>query len=127
MGIKKTLSSIVLAGALAFGNVGCDNKKTETLVKVDITGEVLNENYREGFSSFSEATMSKYSFTLETEYGRKTIEIVDGDGRRKESVDSFINIGDRLKISVPENEVASNSWRYTSGNFFRYFKILEKE
>ena len=121
----KILRNILFAGMLSLSFLSCHPEET-----VELTGTVVSENYQKG-EGF--AKRNQYSFAINTEYGRKVIEIIDNSDDSimphqmysKESADSLITLGSKIKINVNKRQIGSNSFRFNVDDFFRAVKLEE--
>ncbi len=130
----KTIRNILLAGALSL-LVGCSdsalmkqvNRIFEKSEQIELTGTVISENYQKG-EGF--AKKNQYSFVINTEYGKKVIEIRDDSDDilthqiyTKESADSLINIGDKVTINLYKQQLDPNSLNFKVDDFLKNVKI----
>ena len=106
--MRKTLATLALASTLVF--IGsCKKKITEESTTIQgteesttIQGTVFSERYMPGSAGASSIIMeSRYSFSLDTEKGRKAFEVSDeGILPKKESIDAMIEPGTRVEVQI---------------------------
>ena len=97
--MRKTLATLALASTLVF--IGsCKKKITEE--STTIQGTVFSERYMPGSAGARSIIMeSRYSFSLDTEKGRKAFEVSDeGILPKKESIDAMIEPGTRVEVQI---------------------------
>ena len=76
-----------------------------------LRGSVFSERYmpasgQSGF--FTSPVQSKYSFSMDTEFGRKGIQVESTREVTKESIDAMIEPGTKVEIFVEQNSFTKN-------------------
>ena len=104
MTIKKTLSSIVLAGALAFGGAGCSHhpqyqegkvtKESGTVVNIIESSGALFGNKSVKFGN------QNYVLTVETDQGKYVINVGEDYRKPLAALAEAIEVGDRIKFKT---------------------------
>ncbi|MBI2105274.1 hypothetical protein HYT56_00380 [Candidatus Woesearchaeota archaeon] len=93
----------ILSLSLLFG---CGNKETESkqvIEYMNLQGTVFSERYMSAPGAEFFPTISgdsRYSFSVDTEYGRKAIQVISNkqEGIYKESIDALIEPGTKVEI-----------------------------
>ena len=116
MTIRKTLTNIVLAGALTLGGVGCSSNKSETATAVTTIDTTLygtplsaSQNSMEYFGAFAAVFDIGGKKVLAYHYGGGSLnhveaealvlsEILDGDNEEVEISGKYVN--DRFELST---------------------------
>lgn len=136
----KPLTKIVGIGLIGLSSLlGCSekgniagNSEAANSKKTELSGTIIDENYQNGHGNDD----STYSFVIKTEDNkRKVIEIMDGrtytqEVYNKESVDTLLNIGDKVKINLNKfsrESAEQNGFSFIAGTFLRYLEIESAE
>jgi hypothetical protein len=118
MTIKKTLSSIVLAGALAFGSAGCSyhqeyqegkvTKESGTVVNVVESSAALFGNESVKFGN------PNYVLTVETDQGKYVINVRESSSKPLAALAEAIEVGDRIRFGTNYHKGFGDSRNYFS-------------
>lgn len=104
MTIKKTLSSIVLAGALAFGGAGCYHRPQYQEGKVTKeSGTVVNIVKSSGALFGNESVKfgnPNYVLTVETDQGKYIINVSESYSKPLAALAEAIEVGDRVRFKT---------------------------
>jgi len=100
-GLRKAIGVGIVSLPLIFG--GCTNDKSPpTIEDITLQGTVFSECYMPATAGgFANPTKeSRYSFSLDTEHGRKTFQVESTRNITKESVDALIEPGTKVEIKL---------------------------
>ncbi len=103
MTIKKTLSSIVLAGALAFGGTGCYHPQYQEGKVTKENGTVVNIVESSGALFGNESVKfgnPNYVLTVETDQGKYVINVRERRPKPLVALAEAIEEGDRIKFKT---------------------------
>jgi|SRR3989344_1228026 len=100
---------------------GCEqnkaNKKSDYL---EVSGIVVDERYMLASGGWNKVN-SKYSFSFDTKYGRKVIEIFD-DYANKESIDALIQPGIKIEFLIDKEDSAKVVYNLGASEFIKLIK-----
>ena len=91
---RKNLAKLALIGSMALSFSRCEEKPKEY---VNLQGTVFSERYMPASAGFVNMK-SRYSFSIDTEYGRKAIQVRSIRAINKESIDALIEKGTKVEI-----------------------------
>ena len=131
--LYKALNMGIMSSALILGGCSrqaCTNKPREQANVEEVKkgyfwmkGHVFSERYMpaSGSSFNSPDIKSRYSFSVDTEYGRKGIQVYDSNFVNKETIDSLVESGTIVEIKVGNSD--DNVYRV----FAHDVKVLKKQ
>ena len=119
MTIKKTLSSIVLAGALAFGSAGCSSyhpqyqegevtKESGTVVNIVESSGALFGNESVKFGN------PNYVLTIKTDKGKYIIDVRENYQKPLAALAEAIEVGSRIRFKTNRDMSLGKSMDYFS-------------
>ncbi len=103
--LYKAIGVGIVGLSLIFG--GCEKKKsTPNQQYIKLQGTVLTENYvpRNTGSFIDPVISSKYSFSVDTKFGKKAIQIQSTRQISKETIDSLVDPETKVEIVIREDE-----------------------
>lgn len=115
MHLRKTIPSALLVLALTLGGCPC-NKLGKLVETIKVVGKVPQgaEEYTPAYGGgCSPRHKSKYSFALDTEYGRKSISVGDGSlfwYTPKEDARALVTDGDSVEVRVWKASLNKKVW-----------------
>lgn len=120
------LSNIILTGVVGIPLIlgGCaDDKSPHMEEYMSLQGTVFSERYMPasagGFANPSKE--SRYSFSLDTKYGRKVFQVESTKNIGKESVDALIEPGTKVEIKIKKTSIDQQVYIINGDNI----KILQ--
>jgi len=120
MTIKKTLSSIVLAGALAFGGAGCSYHSQYQEGKVTKEGGTVVNIVESSGAFFGNESVKfgnpNYVLTVETDQGKYVINVREDYRKPLAALAEAIEVGDRIKFKI-------NYWDVRDKDYFSKDRI----
>ncbi len=104
MTIKKTLSRIVLAGALAFGSAGCSDHPEYQEGKVTKEGGTVVNIVESSGALFGNESVKfgnpNYILTVETDQGKYVINVRENYRKPLAALAEAIEVGDKIKFKT---------------------------
>jgi len=114
MTIKKTLSGIVLAGALALGGAGCSHHPQYQEGKVTKEGGTVVNIVESSGALFGNESVKfgnpNYVLTVETDQGKYVINVRENYHKPLVALAEAIEVGDRIKFKTNYWDVGDRSY-----------------
>ena len=106
-GLYKAIGVGTVSLPLIFGGCGKKEATPEAMQEyMKLQGTTFNERYMPASGSSFNAPdiQSRYSFSMDTELGRKAVQVESTRDIRKESIDALIEPGTKVEIEIEKED-----------------------